>query len=96
MLQHKLLAFAIHYGYMGIFGVLVLGIIGLPIPDEVLMTFAGYLIWKGQLHYLPTVLTSILGSFLGMSTYIFRFVKLILRILYPKAKEAQRWVPSIP
>ncbi|MFP3126336.1 hypothetical protein OH784_27380 [Ectobacillus funiculus] len=67
MLQHKLLAFAIHYGYMGIFGVLVLGIIGLPIPDEVLMTFVGYLIWKGQLHYLPTVLTSILGSFLGMS-----------------------------
>lgn len=71
MLQHKLLAFTIHYGYVGIFGVLVLGIIGLPIPDEVLMTFAGYLIWKGKLHYFPTVLTAILGSFSGMSLSYF-------------------------
>ncbi|MBJ6360601.1 DedA family protein [Paenibacillus sp. GCM10012307] len=32
-----------HYGYLAIFCLLALGIIGLPVPDEVLMTFVGYL-----------------------------------------------------
>jgi membrane protein DedA with SNARE-associated domain len=67
MLQHKLLWFIAHYGYIGIFGALVLGIIGLPVPDEILMTFSGYLISKGRLHYIPTVIISVLGSFIGMS-----------------------------
>lgn len=34
--------FVMKYGYAGIFFSLSLGIIGLPIPDEVLMTYAGY------------------------------------------------------
>lgn len=67
MLQHQLLSFIAHFGYIGIFGLLVLGIIGLPVPDEVLMTFAGYLISQGKLHYLTTVIVSVVGSFTGMS-----------------------------
>ncbi|KIL41424.1 hypothetical protein SD70_07205 [Gordoniibacillus kamchatkensis] len=67
MLQHKLVAFIAHYGYVGIFGALTLGIVGLPVPDEVLMTFAGYLISKGRLHYIPTVSVAVVGSFTGMS-----------------------------
>ena len=31
------------YGYAGIFLALVLGIVGLPIPDETLLVFCGYL-----------------------------------------------------
>lgn len=31
-----------HYGYIGIMIALVGGIIGLPIPDETLLTFVGY------------------------------------------------------
>ncbi|WP_274364723.1 DedA family protein [Paenibacillus thermotolerans] len=67
MLSHKLLALIVHYGYFGIFGALVLGIVGLPMPDEILMTFAGYLISEGKLRYVPTVLVSTAGSFAGMS-----------------------------
>ncbi|ANY69244.1 hypothetical protein BBD42_24235 [Paenibacillus sp. BIHB 4019] len=67
MFQHKLLWFIAHYGYIGIFGALVLGIIGLPVPDEILMTFSGYLISKGRLHYIPTVIVSVIGSFAGMT-----------------------------
>lgn len=71
MLQHKLLWFIAHYGYVGIFGALVTGIIGLPVPDEILMTFAGYLISKGELYYVPTVMVSVIGSFTGMSVSYF-------------------------
>lgn len=71
MVQHKLFWFIAHYGYIGIFGALVLGIIGLPVPDEILMTFSGYLISKGELHYFPTLIVSVLGSFIGMSASYF-------------------------
>ena len=33
-----------HYGYFGLFSLLMLGIVGLPVPDETLLTFAGYLV----------------------------------------------------
>lgn len=76
MFQHRLLWFIAHYGYVGIFGALVLGIIGLPVPDEILMTFSGYLISKGELHYIPTVIVSVIGSFIGMSVSYFIGYKL--------------------
>jgi membrane protein DedA with SNARE-associated domain len=56
-----------HYGYFGIFSLLVLGIIGLPIPDETLLTLSGYLIYKGTLHWVPTFIAAYLGSIIGMS-----------------------------
>ncbi|GIP37110.1 alkaline phosphatase [Paenibacillus sp. J31TS4] len=65
--SHHLLSLVAHYGYLGIFCALMLGLIGLPVPDEVLMAFCGYLIATGRLHYLPTVLTAAAGSFVGMS-----------------------------
>jgi membrane protein DedA with SNARE-associated domain len=71
LIQHKLLALIAHFGYIGIFSAMVLGIIGLPVPDEILMTFAGYLISQGKLHYIPTVIVSVIGSFTGMSVSYF-------------------------
>ncbi len=55
------------YGYFGIFSLLVLGIVGLPIPDETLLTFAGYLIFRGKLQPVPTYLAALLGSMCGIS-----------------------------
>ncbi len=43
------------------------GIIGLPIPDETLMTFSGYLVFKGQLHIAPTIASAFLGSICGIT-----------------------------
>jgi membrane protein DedA with SNARE-associated domain len=71
VIQEKLLTFILHYGYVGIFGSLVLGIIGLPIPDEFLMSFAGYLVAKGELNYFFTVLVASLGSITGMTISFF-------------------------
>jgi membrane protein DedA with SNARE-associated domain len=56
-----------HYGYTAIFLLLVLGIVGLPVPDEWLMTFAGYLIYKGSLHSWPAFAAAALGSMCGIT-----------------------------
>ena len=56
------------YGYAGLFSALVLGIVGLPVPDETLLTFAGYLVFKHQLDLSLTILSALLGSICGIST----------------------------
>lgn len=55
------------YGHVAIFCLLVLGIVGLPVPDEWLLTFAGYLVYKGHFHYLPTVAAAFAGSACGIT-----------------------------
>jgi membrane protein DedA with SNARE-associated domain len=55
------------YGYAALFLLLLLGILGLPIPDETLLTFAGYLIFKEQLAAGPSLLAAFLGSSCGIT-----------------------------
>jgi membrane protein DedA with SNARE-associated domain len=55
------------YGYIAIFFLLVLGIIGLPIPDETMLTFSGYLIYSGHLNLAATLATAFLGSVCGIT-----------------------------
>jgi membrane protein DedA with SNARE-associated domain len=56
-----------HHGYVGIFSLLVLGIVGLPVPDEWLLTLAGYLVFKGTLAFAPTLAAAFLGSVCGIT-----------------------------
>jgi len=55
------------YGYLGVFSSLVLGIFGLPVPDETILAFVGYLIFKGYFHPLPAILAAFLGSICGIT-----------------------------
>lgn len=55
------------YGYIAISGLLALGIIGLPIPDEMLMIVVGYLASKHVLHLPLVFLFSFVGSIGGMT-----------------------------
>ena len=65
--METLLAWVSHYGYAGLFGLLILGIVGLPVPDETLLVFSGYLIYKGRLQPGLTFLTAFAGSVCGIS-----------------------------
>ena len=56
-----------HYGYFGIFALLALGIVGLPIPDEMLLIFIGYSIYRSRLHPVPAVLSAFLGTACGIT-----------------------------
>ena len=55
------------YGYPAIFVLLVFGIVGLPVPDETLLTFTGYLIFKGRLSLVPAFLSAFTGSACGIT-----------------------------
>jgi len=55
------------YGYFGLYFALVFGIVGLPIPDESLLTLSGYFISTGRFHFAPTFFAAILGSLTGIT-----------------------------
>lgn len=55
------------YGYAGLFGLLMFGIVGLPVPDETLLVFSGYLISQGRFSPLLTFLAAFTGSVCGIS-----------------------------
>jgi membrane protein DedA with SNARE-associated domain len=59
------------YGYGALFLLLMLGIVGLPIPDETLLVFCGYLIWKGELSLPGTYAAGLAGSCCGITISYF-------------------------
>jgi membrane protein DedA with SNARE-associated domain len=54
-----------YWGYTGLFGIVILGNLGLPVPEEGALIFAGYLVWAGQLHLLNVLIVGILGAVFG-------------------------------
>ncbi|MDP4192564.1 MAG: DedA family protein [Bacteroidota bacterium] len=60
-----------HYGYAGIFSLLLLGIVGLPVPDETLIALTGFLVYKGELTLLPAFFSAFLGSCAGITVSYF-------------------------
>ncbi|SFJ08118.1 DedA family protein [Thermoflavimicrobium dichotomicum] len=73
----------LQYGYIGIFLFLVLGIVGLPLPDEIMMTFLGYMTSIGKLDLFLTFLSAFSGSVVGITvSYV-----LGIRLGYPFLKK---------
>jgi membrane protein DedA with SNARE-associated domain len=62
-----IIAWVSQYGYVAIFALLMFGIVGLPIPDETMLVFSGYLIAQGHLKPVPAVITAFCGSACGIS-----------------------------
>ena len=46
MTEQMALRWIAQYGYLGIFFLLIFGIVGLPVPDEWLLVLSGYLVFK--------------------------------------------------
>ena len=55
------------YGYVALGSLLMLGIVGLPIPDEVLLSYAGLLVYEGRMQLAPTLCVAVLGSWIGIT-----------------------------
>ena len=66
-MENLIIAWITQYGDAALFALLVLGIVGLPIPDETLLTFAGALVRKGHLRFVPTLGAAWLGSMVGIT-----------------------------
>jgi membrane protein DedA with SNARE-associated domain len=54
-----------HFGHLAVFAFLVLGGLGVPVPEELLQLTAGYLAHRGVLHFWPTVAAAWTGIVLG-------------------------------
>ncbi|MBS4201415.1 VTT domain-containing protein [Bacillus sp. FJAT-49732] len=61
------LAYVDQYGYIVLFIALMLELIALPIPGEILMSYAGYLVFQGHFHWALCILAAGLGSSVGMT-----------------------------
>lgn len=66
-MEQNVLAWITQYGYLAIFSLLVLGIVGLPVPDETLLTFTGYLVFKDHLSLPLAYATALAGSISGIT-----------------------------
>ncbi|MBI1926782.1 DedA family protein [Candidatus Poribacteria bacterium] len=90
-----------HYGYAGIFMLLLLGVAILPIPVEWLLAFAGYLVYKGDLHFAPTIVAATLGSVCGITlsyglghsvgNYLIQKYGPIIHLTADRVAQVHRW-----
>ena len=62
MTEQAVVQWITQYGYLGMFFLLILGIVGLPVPDEWLLVISGYLAFKNVLGFAPTVAVAFIGS----------------------------------
>jgi len=53
------------WGYIGIFGLMILESSSLPLPSEVVLPFAGYLVYKGNLNFWVTVFVATVIAIVG-------------------------------
>jgi membrane protein DedA with SNARE-associated domain len=96
--EQRVLEWLAQYGLQGLFGLQVLGIVGLPVPDEILLTVAGTLARAGKLPLAGTVAAAIGGAATGITiSYLAgRFVGLaamrrVLHIPDEVLRRAQHW-----
>ncbi|MCU4967792.1 DedA family protein [Bacillus toyonensis] len=64
---HELLSYIEQYGYWALFFCLWLGIIGMPIPDEMIVMSGGFVSSLGILSVIPAFLLTYLGVVSGLS-----------------------------
>ncbi|WP_439740757.1 DedA family protein [Bacillus pseudomycoides] len=64
---HELLSYIEQYGYAALFFCLWLGIVGMPIPDEMIVMSGGFVSSVGILSVIPAFLLTYLGVVSGLS-----------------------------
>lgn len=103
--MESVLAWLSHYGYAALFGLLVLGIVGLPIPDETLLVFSGYLISRGRMQAPLAFCAGFAGSICGISlsywigrtvghSILIRYGKFV-RITQDRLDRVHRWFQKV-
>jgi len=66
-MEQHVLAWISQYGYLAIFVLLAFGIVGLPIPDETLLTFSGYLVFRHRFVLPFAYAAALAGSASGIT-----------------------------
>lgn len=97
--------YLINYGDIALFVLLAVGIVGLPIPDETLMTIAGFLIFQGKLTPISTFIAAVAGSILGITLsfwlgktaghFLLKKYGRYIRVTEAKLEKVHRWFEKI-
>jgi membrane protein DedA with SNARE-associated domain len=74
------------HGYIGMFFLLMLGILGLPVPDETLLVFCGYLIYKRRLQAVEIFAASLAGGICGITLSYLLGLKFSKKAIYRYGK----------
>jgi membrane protein DedA with SNARE-associated domain len=53
------------WGYAAIFAAVVLGNLGLPVPEESVLVLAGYAVWRGDLAWTAVLVVGVVGAVAG-------------------------------
>ena len=86
-MAHHVQSLIEHYGYFGIIVILIGGIVGVPLPDEVFLTYVGYSVYRESLEHIPALVSAMIGAVGGitLSYYIgYRFGLPLLQKYGPK------------
>jgi membrane protein DedA with SNARE-associated domain len=67
LVERRLAGWLSRYGLQAVFGLQVLGIVGLPVPDELLLTIAGTLVRAGKLPLAGTLAAAMCGAATGIT-----------------------------
>lgn len=67
MIQQSMALWIGHYGYPAIFFLLIGGIVGVPVPDQLLLVVSGYLVFTKALALAPTLFAAVFGSICGIT-----------------------------
>lgn len=66
-MAHHVQSLIEHYGYFGIILILVGGIVGLPLPDEIFLTYVGYCVDRETLAHIPALISAMIGAAGGIT-----------------------------
>ena len=55
----------VHWGYWAVFGLVILGNIGFPVPEEGILVFAGYLVWAGKFRLFHVLVVGVAAAVIG-------------------------------
>jgi membrane protein DedA with SNARE-associated domain len=54
-----------HCGYLAVFVIVVVGNVGVPVPEETALLAAGYLVWRGDLRWSLVLMVGIVSAVAG-------------------------------
>ena len=64
-LPRRVIDLAAAAGYVGVFVLMLLEAAAFPVPSEIILPFAGYLVFQGSLSFWPVILISTVAALIG-------------------------------
>lgn len=64
------------YGYIILFGSLVLELIAFPLPGDFMMTYCGFLVYESKMNWILSILAATAGTIVGITISYFFGIKL--------------------